>query len=64
MSNFEKLVKQMRAAQIAYNENPTGDNLNAVEYLEDEVDNYLAFSGECHVTTMTGVKKWLKAAGL
>jgi hypothetical protein len=64
MSNFEKLVKQMRAAQIAYNENPTGDNLNAVEDLEDEVDNYLAFSGECHDTTSQGVKKWLKAAGL
>ena len=64
MSNFEKLVQKMRAAQIAYNEKPTADNLNAVEDLEDEVDNYLAFLSDCHETTFGGVKKWLKAAGL
>ncbi len=64
MSNFEILVQKMRAAQIAYNEKPTGENLNAVEDLEDEVDNYLAFAGDCHETTMAGVKKWVKAAGL
>jgi hypothetical protein len=64
MSNFEKLVQKMRAAQIVYNEKPTADNLNAVEDLEDEVDNYLAFCGDCHETTSQGVKKWLKAAGL
>ena len=64
MSNFEKLVQKMRAAQIAYNEKPAADNLNAVEDLEDEVDNYLAFCGDCHETTSQGVKKWLKAAGL
>jgi hypothetical protein len=62
MSNFEKLVKNMRAAQIAYNEKPTAENLNAVEDLEEEVDNYLQFVGDCHATTSQDVKKWLKRA--
>jgi hypothetical protein len=62
MSNFEKLVKNMRAAQIAYNEKPTAGNLNAVEDLEEEVDNYLQFVNDCHATTSRGVKNWLKGA--
>lgn len=64
MSNFEKLVIEMRAAQIAYNEKPTAQNLNAVEDLEDKVDDYLRFVSDCKATTSQGVKKWLKAAGL
>ena len=64
MSNFEKLVEKMRAAQNTYNEKPTAENLNAVENLEDKVDSYLDFVKNCHATTSQGVKKWLKAAGL
>lgn len=61
MSKFETLVRKMRAAQIAYNQNPSGDNLCAVEELEDEVDGYLDFCGDKSISTMQDVKKYLRA---
>lgn len=64
MSRFEILVEKLRAAQIAYNEKPTGDNLNAVAYLEEKVDNYLEFCRNCHEMTFNNVKKYLNTAGL
>lgn len=51
----------MRKAQIEYNKNPTGDNLNYIEDLEDEVDEYLDFCLNCKGTDYKSVKQFLKS---
>lgn len=56
-----ELIKKMRDAQKAYNVNPTAENLNYMEDLEDEVDLQLDFEMNCHAKTMKEVKDWLKA---
>jgi len=58
MNSFEKLVAKMRAAQIAYNE--TGKNLDVVEDLEDEVDEYLDFVMNCKGSDYKSVKRFLE----
>lgn len=55
-----RLIKKMRDAQKAYNQNPTAENLDLMEDLEDEVDGQLDFEMNCHATTMREVKGWLK----
>ena len=60
MSNFEKLVAKMRAAQIAYNEKPTAENLELVEDLEIECDDYLDFIENCEGFSFKEVKKFVK----
>lgn len=59
MNNFEKLVLKMRKAQQDYNLNPSNENLNIVEDIEDEVDDYLSFLTNCKNSSFKDVKKYL-----
>lgn len=63
MSDFEKLVFEMRKSQKRYEENPTEANLLTMKINEEDVDEELDFKMNCHATTYSEVKAWMEKNG-
>ena len=53
---------QVVRERVADQREVAGIPIAVKEDLEEEVDNYLQFVGDCHATTSQDVKKWLKRA--